>query len=343
MFPNQRKFFRIIRILRIRLFSSELLALAGFLGYINSFEKIRISSDIRLYNVKHSNDCSFFNQMARKKRVPEAEMPAAETKEKVQYQDAFQQTVTKRVGDLEKSFEGQGRTLMYGIGAVVAVAVVIGIFMLWSRSSESKAQTAFGKAIETSQAVVSSSPLPAGSTIRSFKTEKERAEAAVAEFDNVAKTYGGSVGEKAKFMSATMKLSLDRAAATTELEALAGGSGDTSLLAKYALAQVKSGDGKLDEAATLYQALAGVDSSVISKDSVKFELAKILEKQNKKDEAVNLYFEIAKAAAEAKDADGKPITMGTIATDAKKKVEELAPEKAKELPKPEVPSPLGLN
>ena len=53
--------------------------------------------------------------MARKKRIPEAAVPTAESKEKVQYQDAFQSTVTRRVEDVSKTFEGKGKTMLYAV------------------------------------------------------------------------------------------------------------------------------------------------------------------------------------------------------------------------------------
>ncbi|MBS1796755.1 MAG: hypothetical protein JSS81_23185 [Acidobacteria bacterium] len=279
--------------------------------------------------------------MARKRRIPEVPLPTNEPKEKVQYKDAFQSTVTKKVEEVGKTFEGKGRTILYAVAAVAVVLVLVGIFFMWSRSSDAKAQAALGKAIETSQAVVSDSPMPAGSTIKTFKTEKERAEASVAEFQAVADKFGGAVGEKAKYFVAVNKLSLDRAAATAELEGLASKSNEVGTLSKFALAQVKAGDGKNDEAIALYQQLAATDNTVIAKDTINFELAKLLEKQGKKDEAVNLYFNIAKTASEAKDLDGKPVPMSTTARDAKAKVEELAPDKAKEIQEPKPESPLG--
>jgi len=279
--------------------------------------------------------------MARKKRTPEVTLPTNEPKERVQYQDAFQQTVNKRVEEVGKTFEGKGKTFLYAVAAAAVLLVLVGIFYLWNRSSDAKAQTALGKAIETSQAVVTDSPLPAGTTIKTFKTEKERAEASVAEFQTVADKFGGSVGEKAKYFVAVNKLSLDRAAATTELENLSKSNNEIGNLSKFALAQVKAGDGKPDEAIAIYQQLAADSNPVIAKDTINFELAKLLEKQGKKDEAVNIYFSIAKAASEAKDADGKPVPLSSTARDAKAKVEELAPDKAKEIVEPAPESPFG--
>ena len=72
-----------------------------------------------------------------------------------------------------------------------------------------------------------------------------------------------------------------------------------------------------------------------------FEIAKIYEKQGKKTEAADIYFNIAKAASEAKDLDGKPVTQTQTATDAKKKLTDLDPERAKQIVEPTPESPFG--
>jgi hypothetical protein len=84
-----------------------------------------------------------------------------------------------------------------------------------------------------------------------------------------------------------------------------------------------------------------MDDAIVAKDTVNFEIAKIYERQGKKDQSVDAYFNIAKAAAEAKDLDGKPARMSQTAQDAKKKVQDLAPDKAKEIPEQEPSSPFG--
>lgn len=280
--------------------------------------------------------------MARKKRVPEAVVPTNEPKERVQYQDAFQSTMTRRVDDVSRTFEGKGKTVTYAIAAVAVLAVLLGIFYLWNRSSEAKAQAALGKAIETANAVVSDSPVPAGSTIKTFKTDKERAEAAIGEFQQVVDKFGGDTAQKAKYFIAVNRLSVDRTAGIAELEGLAKSSDEVGKLSKFALAQAKAGDGKTDEALALYQELAAMDNPIVAKETVRFEQAKLLEKQGKKDEAVNIYYEITKASAEAKDAEGKPATPSTTGREARQKLEELAPDKAKEIPQPTPASPFGL-
>jgi len=272
--------------------------------------------------------------MARKKRRLEPVAVAeTETKPKTRYKDEFQSTVGSKVEELGRSLEGQGRNILYGIGALAVLGILIWIFYAWSSRSNSAAQLALGKAIETSQSRVSETSPPAGTPGKTFKTEKERAEAAIAEFQFVIDNHGGAAGEKAKYFIAVNKMYFDRNAAVTDLEALSKGSDDVGKLSKFALAQAYANDGKFDQAAPLYSELAGMADPVVSKESVNAALADIYEKQGKKQEAVDVLFNLVKAASEAKDLDGKAVPLSTTANNAKDKLLQLDPEKAKELPK----------
>lgn len=278
--------------------------------------------------------------MARKKRrLPQQfQAPVAvEDKKKTVYRDDFQKNVGGRVREFGRQFEGKGKNILYVIAGIAVLAALIGIFFAWNRRSANAAQTALGKAIETSAAQVTSSPDP-GSTDKVFKTEKERAEAAINDFQAVVDKYDGAVEEKAKYFIAVNRLTLDRPAAVQELEELSKSSGEVGQMSKFALAQAKTDAGKFDEAAALYQELAALDNLILAKETVNFELAKIYEKQGKKDEAANLFYDIAKKGSEAKDTEGKPIPMSQTARNAKEKLEELNPEKAKEIQESEPPS-----
>ncbi len=273
--------------------------------------------------------------MARKKRrFEQLEAAAATPKDKPIYINPVQQRVNERLEDVGKRFEGRGRTLLYGVAALVVLAILIMLFMNWNRRSDAEAQTALGKAIEIQNATISETPPLAGSNQRSYTTEKERAEAAIAEFQAVADKFGGSVAEKARYFIAINRLYVDRATGIQELEAIAATSTDTGKLAKFALAQTRVADNRLDEAAALYQELLAAEDPIISKDSINFELAGILQKQDKKQEAADLYFNIAKAASEALDAEGKPVPWTETANEAKKKLQELDPDRAREIPEP---------
>jgi tetratricopeptide (TPR) repeat protein len=280
--------------------------------------------------------------MARKKRRLEPVAVATnEPKEKPRYQDPFQQRVGTRIEEAGKKLEGQGRNLLYGLAALVVLGIVVWIIYTWSGRSNAAAQAALGKAIEVSQSRVTEEPVPAGSTEKTFKTEKERAEAAVAQFQSVAEKFGGDVGEKAKYFAAVNRLSLDRAAAVAELETLANDNDEVGSLSKFALAQTRAADGRTDEAIALYQQLAASSDPIVSKDTINFELAKLYEKQGKKHEAVDLLFNIVKAASEVKDSEGKAVPLTPTAQTAREKLQELDPEKAREIPEPALDSPMG--
>lgn len=280
--------------------------------------------------------------MARKKRRFEpVAAPATESKDKPRYQDSFQQSVGKTIEDAGKKFEGQGRNMLYGLAALVVLGIIVWIFYAWSGRSDAAAQTALGKAIETSQAPVTDQPVPAGTTVKVFKTENERAEAAIGEFQAVAEKFGGDAGQKAKYFAAVNRLTIDRTAGVQELEALANSNDETGKMAKFALAQAKAGDGRTDEAIVLYQELAAMSDPIVSKETINFELAKLYEKQGKKQEAVDLLFNIVKTANEAKDLEGKPVPLSATAMAAKDKLQQLDPEKAKELPEQPVEAPVG--
>lgn len=280
--------------------------------------------------------------MARKKRrFEQLEAAAAAPQEKKIYVNPLQKQVDERLEDVSKKLEGKGKSILYGIAAIAVLAFLIFFFLKWSNRSNAAAQTALGKAIEISQAQISETGTPAGSTKKTYKTEKERAEAAIAEFQTVAETFGGSVGEKAKYFIAVNKLTTDRAAGIQELEGMAGANSDAGKLAKFALAQTRFDDNRLDDAAAIYQELISMSDPIVAKDTINFELAKIFEKQGKKQEAADLFYNIAKAASEVKDLDGKPVRMTGTATTAKEKLKELDPERAKEIAEPTPESPFG--
>ena len=280
--------------------------------------------------------------MSRKKRrFEQLEAAASQPKEKVDYRDPFQEQVGTRVEELGRRFEGQGRNILYGIGALVVIGIIAGIFYLYSSRNNAAGQAALAKAIETSQSPVSTTPAPAGSTQKTFKSEKDRAAAAIGEFQAVAQKYSGAIGEKAKYFVAVNTLVTDRAAGEEQLRGLASSDSPAGKLSKFALAQALVGDGNYDEAIPLYQALAGMDDPVVAKDTINFDLAQAYEKQGKKQEAADIYFNIAKTASEAKDQDGKPVPMTDTARQAKTKLEQLDPDRAKQITEPEPSSPFG--
>ncbi len=280
----------------------------------------------------------------RKKREPQKfELPQTEEeKSKVQYRDDFQTTVGKKLEAMGSKLEGKGRMIMYGLAGLVLVGIIAGVFYVNRQRTANLAEAALGNAITTSRARITDIPMPAGATEKTFKTKKERAEAAIKEFQALSTKFGGAYAEKAAYFIAMSRLDIDRAAGIKELQGLAAKSGDVGSLSKFALAQTMADDGKSDDAAKLYNELLKIADPVVSKTTINFALAKIYEKQGKKKEAAAVYFEVAKAASEAKDSEGKAIPMSLTETEAKEKVTELDPEKAKQIKDPEPAEGGGL-
>lgn len=281
----------------------------------------------------------------RKKRQPTPVAPEQQDETgKVQYKDEFQTSVGQKIENFGSRLEGKGRNILYGVAALAVLLVIVGLFYVWNKRTNNAAQAALGDAIETSQAQVTDSPIPAGVTAKIFKTEKERAEAAIKDFQFVVDNYGGQYAEKAKYFIALNRLDIDKQSGIKELQELQSISGDVGVMAKFALAQTYASEGNFAEAEKLYSDLLNITNTIISIETIRFELAKALEAQNKTKQAVDLYFQIAKEAAEAKDAEGQPVPLTQTATEAKEKVKELDPERAKQIPEPELPSglPLGL-
>lgn len=276
--------------------------------------------------------------MARKRRQPTTQTTqttqtqAEDQKKKPAYKDPFQQKIGKQVEQLGKGLEGRGKQILYGLLALVVVGILAFVVYSYSRRQNNAAQAALGKAIETSQSQVSAQPMP-GYPGKTFATEKERAEAAIAEFQEVASKFGSPYSDRAKYFIAIERLKLDREAGISELaEAAKSSDKETAALAKFAIGQTRASEGKLDEAVTIYSEFLSQGGSLPPKETVNFGLAGIYEKQGKIAEAADIYFNIVRDAREAKTADGKPLPITGTAREAATKLEKIAPDKYKELP-----------
>ncbi|HEY0322140.1 MAG TPA: hypothetical protein VGC66_14360 [Pyrinomonadaceae bacterium] len=257
---------------------------------------------------------------------------------KDQFRDKTLQ-VLDRVGD---RLEGRGRTILYVIAGVVAVAILAGIFSWWSNKKSQEASQSLGRAIEIASAPVQAQPVP-GSTQPSFPTEKARAERAVQVFQAVADKYSGQTREIARYFIAVNQLSLDRNRGLNELDALSKSSyKDVAAQAKFALAQAREADGQMDAAVEIYKQLAQESNAAIPADTVNLRLASIYEKQGKTKEAVDLLFQIADNSRKAKAPDGKPLPKSSAAREAEQKLEKLDAARYAQLP-PEAPSDLPLS
>lgn len=246
--------------------------------------------------------------------------------------DAFRDATMGAFDRLGDRLAGKGRTIIYAIAAVLALAVLAGLYSMWSGRKADEARRALGKAIEIAEAPVSPSPLP-GATAPSFTTEKERAEKAAQEFQAVADKYGEPYRDLARYFAATNLLSVDPARGASELEAISkSGNNEVAARAKFALAQAREAEGKYDAAAALYSDLAKEKPEEITPDTINLRLAAVYDKQGKKDEAADILFRMVEAGRKAQGKDGKPVAQTAAVREAAQKLESVNPTRYAQLP-----------
>jgi tetratricopeptide (TPR) repeat protein len=243
-----------------------------------------------------------------------------------------------RLGDL---LAGKGMYILYGIGAVIVLALLVGAWSWWSGRKSDEARRALGRAIEIADAPVTPSPSP-GSTTPSYPNEKERAQKAIEEFQKVADKYS-SQREKANYFIAVNMLTLDRDKGISQLDALSRSSDqEIATLAKFALAQAREAQGEYDAAAKLYSELTQQNSPFVPPDAANLRLAAVYEKQGKKKEAADILYAIVDASRKAKGPDGKPAPKSSAAREAAQKLEKLDSARFAQLPPEPVTNDLPL-
>jgi tetratricopeptide (TPR) repeat protein len=252
--------------------------------------------------------------------------------------DKFRDTAGKIFDRLGDRLEGQGRTILYGLAALVLLGVLVGLYVKWNGRKADEARRALGRAIAIAIApVATASPAP-GAPAPTYSNEQERAQNAIAEFEKVAVKYGDPYKTEARYFIGTNLLYVDREKAINVLGEVSNSSvAEAATLAKYALAQAKEEDGKYEEAAKLYSELAAQNSSVVTAEIANLQLALVYEKQGKKTEAADVLFNIVDASRKAKESDGTPVQPSTAAREAAEKLQKLDADRYAKLT-PEAPS-----
>jgi tetratricopeptide (TPR) repeat protein len=251
--------------------------------------------------------------------------------------DKFRDTAGVIFDRLGNKLEGKGRTILYGIVGLVALALLVGLWVRWSNRKADEAQRAMGRAIAIASTPLAGDPGAADPTAPKFSSEQERAQRAIDEFEKVAAKYGDPYRTEARYFIGTNRLAVDRTKAMAELAEVSKSSiVEAATLAKFSLAQAMEADGKLDEAAKLYSELAAQNATVVTVDTANLRLAGVYEKQGKKKEAGDLLFNIVDAARKAKDTDGTPLPLSAAARDATEKLQKVDPDRYAKLT-PEAP------
>lgn len=255
--------------------------------------------------------------------------------------DRFRDTTMSFFDRLGDVLEGKGRTILYALGGVLLAGILVVVFVKWNHKKSDEARQAIGRAITITKAPVMATPIAGANPELTFTSEVERAQKAIAEFEKVAAKYGDPYRTESRFFIASNRLVIDRPKGLSELEELSKSNiSEVATLSKFALAQAKESDGKLDEAAQLYADIAKLNSPTISGETANLRLAKVYEKQGKKKEASDLLFNIVDAARKAKGADNQPLPSSAAAREAADELQKLDPERYAQLP-PETPPVLA--
>ena len=250
--------------------------------------------------------------------------------------DRFRDTTMLLADRLAERVAGRGRQILYGLVAVVLIAAGVYGIVRWRHKHAAEAEQAMGRAIAITRAEVSTAPAP-NSKDPVFGTEQERAQRAIDEFQKIAAKYGEPYRSEARYFIATNLLVTDRAKGIGELQSLAQSSGETAVLAKFALAQAKEADGSYDEAVALYAELAQVNAMIVTPESANLRLASVYNKQGKKKEAADLLFNMIDAARKAKDKDGKPAPESSAAREAGQLLKRIDPARWAQMAPPPQP------
>ena len=238
--------------------------------------------------------------------------------------DRFRDTTMLVADRLAGRVAGRGRQILYGLLAVVLIAAAVYGIVRWRTKHNGEAEQALGRAIAITRAEISAAP-PSNSKEPVFGTEQERAQRAIVEFQKIVAKYGEPYRSEARYFIATNLLVTDRAKGVGELQSLAQGSGETAVLAKFALAQTKEADNSYEEAAALYGEIGRLNAAIVTPESANLRLASVYNKQGKKKEAADLLFNMIDAARKAKDKDGKAVPESSASREAGQLLKKIDP------------------
>ena len=198
-----------------------------------------------------------------------------------------------------------------GLGGA-AVVVVIGV-MLFMRHRNESASRALGAAIDTYHAQIAPEPSK-NPAVKTFKTDKERLEASVADFTKVAAEHGGTApGRWAKYYLGLANADLEKYPDAEKIfqELTGEGDADLSASAKLALAGVYQKQNKPAEAEKLLKELAEKPSRTVPKATAQMALADIYRNSNPA-EARKIYQELAKDYPDTSLAEFANLRIGEL-------------------------------
>lgn len=217
--------------------------------------------------------------------------------------------------------------ILWGIVGLGVILIALAGAMLYINSRDDKASVALGDAMRTYNAPLRAPEAPAPPDTKSFASAKERAQAAVKGFNQIAQEYSSTRnGKFARYMAGVASVDAgDLKAAEQNLsEASSFRDRDLSALAKFALASIYRDSQRDADAIRLYQELIDINSVAVPKSTAQFELAALYEAKHQPGEAAKVYEQIQKDEQAARSADKK---APANANAPKSPIEEMAASK----------------
>ena len=236
--------------------------------------------------------------------------------------DKFRDATMRGFDRLGNRMEGRGRTILYALAGLVALAVLFGLYRTWNGRQADRAGLALGNAIKTATApvttgtpAVSRGRLPPSASARRGRRglrkvpPTRRPRTANSRATSPPPTSSWSMREKGR-PTRGLTLRSTRCGARP-LRAVAG-----------------------REAAAVHQARplqrAAQDKKPVSPPTLSTSAS--LRTGRRPDESAEILFRIVEEARKAKAKDGKPIPLSTTARESSTKLETLSPERYAQLP-----------
>lgn len=188
-------------------------------------------------------------------------------------QDDFAQDVGLTVEFLT---EHRQESIRYGIGGLVAIVLILGLFG-WFKHRSSERQAALSAALQVWQ--TPAGPPQEGQEVRPFQTEQDKQKAVLAAFGDVAAKYSGSneAAVAQYYLGAAAANSGRLAAAELAFkEAIDSGDANYASLAKLHLAKVYKAEHRDAEGEKILQSLIDKPTDFVSKEEATIALARYI-------------------------------------------------------------------
>jgi TolA-binding protein len=211
-------------------------------------------------------------------------------------ENEFAQTVA-RTREMVNERQRELATIAVG---VLVVALALGGFLTWKASRDAKGTTLLAAALAVAEAPVVTPPPPAPGSPPpvqppgSYRTERERLEAAVPLLQRAADAYPDSdAGITARFRLAAALAGLGRyAEAEQRYQEVAQKAGAKSIYrytARLGVGEAQLAQGKGDAAVTTFKDLASDTNSTLPTDSVLMQLGRAAQIAGKTDDATRAF------------------------------------------------------